>query len=386
MSRAGQYVTQVGGYRAFIPSPLPPDPPLKIDDELLNVLSKADQALGRLDASADMLPNPDLFVSMYVRKEAVLSSQIEGTQASLTDVLEYEVSQIRKGVSPDIDEVVNYIKAMNYGLERLKALPLSNRLTREIHRQLLSGVRGEEKSPGEFRKSQNWIGGRNPTEALYVPPPPYEMEQALGDLEKYIHSDSPMPVLMKTGFIHSQFETIHPFLDGNGRMGRLLITFFLCQQGVLKRPLLYLSAYFKQHRDEYYNRLQAVRDTGDWEQWLKFFLTAIWRVSQEASATAQQILALRENHRQMIQELTPGSSKGLELLDELYLHPYTTVDMTATDLKVSYPTANTLIGELVFLGILTEITGRQRNRVFVYEQYLDLLKKGTEASIPDNRT
>ena len=382
MARAGQYVRQPAGYRAFVPNPLPPTPPIHIDEELLDILSRADQALGRLDASADMIPNPDLFVSMYVRKEAVSSSQIEGTQASLTDVLEYEASAARR--RGDVAEVVNYVTAMNNGLERLKELPLSNRLLREIHSDLLKGTRGSEWAPGEFRRSQNWIGpeGGDLSTAHYIPPPVHEMQQAMGNLEQFIHSEAHLPVLLKIGLIHSQFETVHPFLDGNGRMGRLLITFFLCQQGVLKRPLLYLSAYFKQYRREYYERLQAVRDTGDFEGWLKFFLTAVWSVSREAGQTAHRILVMREEHRQMIQERAPGSVNGLELLDFLYRRPYVSVTQAAELLNVSYPTANSVVANLVELGLLDEITGHERNRLFFYAPFVELLQEGTARSTP----
>ncbi len=380
--RTGHYIRQPNGYRAFAPKPLPFDPPVQMSEELISTLSKADQALGRLDASADILPNPDLFVYMYVRKEAVLSSQIEGTQASLTDLLEYEASQARRRLQSDVVEVANYVRAMNYGIERLGNLPLSNRLLREIHAELLRGVRGSNKLPGEFRISQVWIG---PSEsdlstAVFVPPPALEVERAIGDLESYIYRDAPTPVLIKAGLVHSQFETIHPFLDGNGRMGRLLITFLLCQQGALKRPLLYLSAYFKEHRDEYYNRLQAVRDSGDIEGWLQFFLTAVWRVSDEAAEMARQILAMREQHRLLVQSQVAGSVHGLELLDSLYERPYTTVNRTASLLGVSYPTANNLVNSFANLGLVQEITGQTRDRIFIYSPYLDLLERGIGVS------
>ena len=381
--RAGHYVRQPTGYGAFVPNSLPFDPPMQMNEELISTLSKADQALGRLDASADILPNPDLFVHMYVRKEAVLSSQIEGTQASLTDLLEYEASMARRRLQGDVVEVANYVRAMNYGIERLGELPLSNRLLREIHAELLKGVRGSNKLPGEFRSSQVWIGPSEksgPSTAVFVPPPAHEVERAIGDLESYIHKDVPTPVLIKAGLVHSQFETIHPFLDGNGRMGRLLITFLLCQQGVLKRPLLYLSAYFKEHRDEYYSRLQAVRDSGDIEGWLQFFLTAVWRVSDEAAETARQILAVREQHRLLVQSQVAGSVHGLELLDSLYEHPYTTVNIAARILGVSYPTANNLISNFANLELIQEITGQTRDRIFKYSSYLDLLERGIGAS------
>ena len=293
--RAGRYVRQLTGYRAFIPNPLPPEPPLSLDNELVALLSNADQSLGRLDGAADMLPNPDLFVRMYVRKEAVLSSQIEGTQASLADVLEYEAEVSHRQLPGDVLETFNYVKALNAGLERLNDLPLCNRLIREIHGILMQGVRGQERSPGEFRETQNWIGppGSNLNNASYVPPPPAEMYHAMGAFENYLNSELPVPLLIKCGLAHGQFEMIHPFLDGNGRLGRLLITFLLCQQKVLSRPLLYLSAYFKEYQEEYYARLYAISNEGDWEGWLKYFLKGVGQVSQEAAETARRIIAMR---------------------------------------------------------------------------------------------
>ncbi len=297
--RAGRYIQQPTGYQAFIPASIPPEPALRFDPELVTAISKAELALGRLDGAAQILPNPDLFVLMYVRKEAVLSSQIEGTQASLVDVLQFEAA-LEDGKPQDSEEVSNYVGAMNYGLRRLRDFPISLRLIREIHAELLSGVRGSERNPGEFRTSQNWIGpsGCTLNDAQFVPPPPHEMMEALDNLERFLHAPIPMPQLMKAGIAHAQFETIHPFLDGNGRVGRLLITFLLCQQGILQYPLLYLSHYFKQHRSEYYERLQSIRESGDWEGWLKFFLKGVDEVSQEAAATAKQIVRLREEHRE----------------------------------------------------------------------------------------
>ena len=383
-TRSGRFVRQPGGYSAFIPRPLPPDPPLQIDDEFLDLLSKADQALGRLDTSADILPNPDLFVGMYARKEAVLSSQIEGTQASLTDVLEYEALRARRRQSYDIADVVNYVNAMNHGLRRLTQLPLSHRLLREVHGELLMGVRGQERRPGEFRTSQNWISGdgRGVSDAIFVPPPPVEVGQAMGDVEAYIHGNAVVPLLVKAGLIHSQLETVHPFLDGNGRMGRLLITLFLCEQGALKRPILYLSAYFKQHRQEYYARLQAVRELGHWEEWLKFFLRAVFEVSREASDTVRQILVMREGHRQALRSAVPGSARGIEMLDYLFQEPYITISRASELLGVSYPTASALINTLSGLDLLTEVTGQRRGRVFRYDPYLQMLEKGTEVPRP----
>src|SRR5208283_1175431 len=280
---------------AFIPAPLPPDPPINIDSELSRLTSEADRALGRLDGVATVLPNPDLFVSMYVRQEAVLSSQIEGTQSTLEDVLQFEVDSKGREFPKDIREVVNYVGAMNYGLERLETLPLSLRLIREIHGKLLEGVRGSHRTPGEFRTSQNWIGpaGCILNEATFVPPPVPEMRDTLGSLEGFLH-DTSFPLLIQCGLVHAQFETIHPFLDGNGRVGRLLVTFLLCQKQALGRPLLYLSHYLKRHRAEYYDRLMAIRNLGDWEGWLKFFVRGIQEVTQEAAEKARRILGLRE--------------------------------------------------------------------------------------------
>ena len=378
--RAGRYIQQPTGYQAFIPASIPPEPALRFDPELVTAISKAELALGRLDGAAQILPNPDLFVLMYVRKEAVLSSQIEGTQASLVDVLQFEAA-LEDGKPQDSEEVSNYVGAMNYGLRRLRDFPISLRLIREIHAELLSGVRGSERNPGEFRTSQNWIGpsGCTLNDAQFVPPPPHEMMEALDNLERFLHAPIPMPQLMKAGIAHAQFETIHPFLDGNGRVGRLLITFLLCQQGILQYPLLYLSHYFKQHRSEYYERLQSIRESGDWEGWLKFFLKGVDEVSQEAAATAKQIVRLREEHRGTVQNaLRRGAARGLLLLETLYHHPIVSVKQAAADVKLTFANANDLIKQFVELGILTETSGRQRNRHFSYEPYLALFKPGTE--------
>jgi Fic family protein len=379
--RAGSLVLQPTGYRAFIPRPLPPDPPLRPDAEMMELLSAADLHLGRLDGAAEVLPNTDLFVAMYVRKEAVLSSQIEGTQASLMDVFEYEADATRRGLPADVAEVVNYVAAMNYGLERVGSLPLSLRLIREIHRRLLAGVRGGRRSPGEFRRSQNWVGpaGCTLADATHVPPPVHEMRQALGDLERFLHDESPMPALLKCGLVHSQFETIHPFLDGNGRVGRLLITFLLCQQGILGKPLLYLSYYFKRRRAEYYDRLQAVRDSGDWEGWLKFFLRGVAEVSVQAAATAKRILAMQAEHRARVQART-RTANALRLLDRLFNLPVISVADCAKYLGVTFNGANRLIAVLEGMGLLREVTGGQRRRLFAYEPYLTILREGTESS------
>lgn len=370
--RAGQYVQQPTGYGAFVPKPLPPDPPLDFDDEMLELLSKADRALGRLDGSTEALPNPDLFVMMYVRKEAVLSSQIEGTQASLADVLELEAKVLDPQVPADAAEIVNYVRALNYGIERLDTLPLSLRLLREIHAELLEGTRGHELSPGEFRRSQNWIGPQGCTlsTARFVPPAPDAMHEALGDWEKFLHDERPMPLLVRVGLAHAQLETIHPFLDGNGRMGRLLITFLLYERQALKRPLLYLSHYFKQHRLEYYDRLQSIRDRGDWEGWLRFFLEGVASVANEATDVARRIVALQEEQRTRIQEsFGRMTADGLRLYEHLFQHPFLSVTLAQQLAGKGFAGANRLIAQMVGIGILAEVTGRARKRVFVHERY-----------------
>lgn len=379
--RAGKYVTQPTGYRAFIPQPLPPDPPVDLAGELLVTLSEAQLALGRLDGSIETLPDSDLFVFMYVRKEAVLSSQIEGTQGSLQDVLNAEARIFRQLQPDDVDEVINYVAAMNYGLERIRDLPLSIRLIREIHEKLLSGVRGSRLQPGELRTSQNWIGPANCTinEAVFVPPPPQYLIQALGDLELYLHQPNGLPPLIKLGLIHAQFETIHPFLDGNGRMGRLLITFLLCQREMLLKPVLYLSSYFKKYRSEYYDRLQAVRDAGGWEGWLTFFLRGVVEVSAEAHATVRRILAMREEHRADIAErLGSSAGNGHRVLENLFRTPLVTVADVQAIAGISYQSANSLVSRLVDIGILQEATGNRRNRVFGYSLYIAIFAEGTE--------
>jgi Fic family protein len=346
-----------------------------MDEELTRLLSDADRCLGRLDGVASVLPNPDLFVAMYVRHEAVLSSQIEGTQSTLEDVLEFEADSKGEAHPQDVGEVVNYVRAMNYGLLRLGDLPLSLRLIREIHGELLAGGRGSERTPGEFRRSQNWIGpaGCTLSTATFVPPPVHEMQQALGNLENFLHEVGSLPRLIHCGLMHAQFETIHPFLDGNGRVGRLLITFLLCQQGILNRPLLYLSYYLKGRRSEYYDRLDAVRRNGDWEGWLKFFLRGVYEVSQSASSTARAILSMREQHRQAASDVGAGGA-GARLLDYLFEQPIVTIRMVENKIACSYVTANRLVDQLVELKLLREITGQQRNRRYRYEPYLALFE------------
>jgi len=373
--RAGRYVQQSTGYRAFIPSPLPPQPPVALAGALQALLSQADRALGRLDGSIQTLPNPDLFVFMYVCKEAVLSSQIEGTQSSLQDLLAAEAQVLDPDRPRDVDEVVNYVGAMKYGLTRLSKLPVSVRLIREIHKRLLEGVRGSRLTPGELRRSQNWIGpgGCTLAEAAFVPPPPEVVPEALSDLERFLHDTDDIPLLVKIGVAHAQLETIHPFLDGNGRIGRLLITFLLTERGVLRKPVLYLSHHFKRHRSAYYDHLQAIRDRGDWEGWLAFFLQGVADVSAQASETARRILALREEHRTSITEhLGRAAGNGHRVLEHLYERPIISVEQVRALNDTTYPAANELVRKLVEHGILAESTGQKRHRRFRYDAYIRL--------------
>jgi Fic family protein len=375
-NRAGQYIKQIAGYQAFIPHPLPPDPPLSVDPEMMQWLSKADIALGRLDGMSEILPNPDFFVAMYVNKEGVLSSQIEGTQASLIDVLAFEAEAAEPENPQDIEEVVNYVAALRFGLQRLATLPLSLRLMREIHEKLMQGVRGSEKQPGEFRRTQNWIGGLGSTieTAQFVPPPAHEMQTALSDLERFLHAEARLPILIKIGLIHAQFETIHPFLDGNGRMGRLLITFILCAEKVLRQPLLYLSYYFKLNKADYYRLLQHVRDTGEWEPWLRFFLRGVFEVAQEATENARKILQLRERDQALIaSRFARSSGTGMSLLGYLFQRPIITVKGVAEFTGQTFANANQLVLKFREAGILKEMGKQERNRRFMYFDYLKII-------------
>lgn len=379
--RAGRAIRQPEGYSAFIPAPLPPVTPLRFDSQLATVLAGAGTALGRLDGVAATLPNPELFVAMYVRREAVLSSQIEGTQSTLDDVLAYEIDSDRAKLPHDVEEVVNYVNAMNYGLQRLQTLPLSLRLLREIHERLLAGGRGSDKTPGQFREGQNWIGSPRITDAVFVPPPVHEMKTALGNLERFLHDSDGLDPLIVCALAHAQFETIHPFLDGNGRVGRLLITFLLCHEKILQLPVLYLSHYLKQNRGTYYDRLMAVRNEGDWEGWLRFFLTGVATVAREAEQTARRIVQLREQLRDAAQ--AGGVSVNvLKLMDHLYEQPVINVKAAAEALQVSIPAANRMINELHDNQILAEVTGGNRNRLFRFAPYLDLFDDVIESD-PD---
>lgn len=373
--KTGRYVRQMEGYSAFIPEPLPPEPPIAIDAEMQVLLSRADRALGRLDGSIQTLPNPELFILMYVRKEAVLSSQIEGTQASINDVLEVEARVFDPDRPSDVGEVLNYVNAMNHGLERLHTLPMSLRLIREIHERLMQGVRGNRLNPGEFRQTQNWIGapGGGIDNASFVPPPPSRLMEMLGAFENFLHDEADIPPLIRIGLVHGQFETIHPFLDGNGRVGRLLITFLLCQQEILSTPVLYLSHYFKKHRQRYYELLQGIRDAGDWESWLKFLLVGVAEVSMEATETARGIVALREDHRQLIAENFPRiAGNGILVLEHLFKRPIVQVNDIAELLGVTFQSANALMAKFEQAGIVREITGHARNRLFSYASYIKL--------------
>ena len=371
--RSGRFVKQVEGYRAFLPAPLPPtNPEIQFDRELIGLLDKAGQNIARLDGVASVLPDPNLFVAMYVRQEAVLSSQIEGTQSTLEDVLQFEIDANGDDRPKDVEEVVNYVRAMNYGLQRMKELPLSKRLIREIHAELLSGVRGSNKDPGEFRRTQNWIGpaGCNLSTATFVPPPLVEMHASLDNLEQFLHNETELSLIL-CGLVHAQFETIHPFLDGNGRVGRLLITFLLCQRRVLERPLLYLSHFLKANRTEYYDRLTAIRIKGDWEGWLKFFLRGIAEVSLEATETARKIVALRERDRNELQKHVTNPA-AFTLLDNLFAQPICTPKMVAKWLGCSYSLANKFISQFQTAKLLREMTGNSRNRRYSYDPYLSL--------------
>lgn len=375
-NRAGVFMNQPSGYKSFVTKKLPPDPMVNMDLEMLKLLSDADRKLGRLDGITQILPNPELFVAMYVQKEAVLSSQIEGTQASLTDVLDIG-SDTNKDT--EIQDVVNYVAAMKYGLTRLQNFPLCLRLIREIHAVLLEDGRGSNRNPGEFRTSQNWIGpaGCTLSNATFIPPTVPDMNIALEDLELFFYEEDDIPSLIKIALIHAQFESIHPFLDGNGRVGRLLITFWLCSEKILSQPLLYLSYYFKSNRIEYYDRLMAVRKAGDWEGWVKFFLRGVASVSDEATESAKLIIQLKEKYSQVLSEKT--NNNYIKLLDHLFETPFISKNSAAEFLQISYPTASAIIEEFVRQNILTDITPhQQRNKRYCFVEYVNILNRGTE--------
>lgn len=377
--RAGVYIQQPSGYKAFIPKSLPPQPPVRYAG-LQQYISGADRALAKLDGVTTVLPNPEFFLSMYVRKEALLSSQIEGTQASLEGVLEYEADIIPKEGVDDVKEVINYIKALDHGIKRLADMPMSLRLIKEIHKILMAGVRGKNKTPGEFKRSQNWVGppGAVLNQAIFVPPPPEESHQAMSDLEKYLHSENGLPPLVKIALIHAQFETIHPFLDGNGRVGRLLITYYLFWQGILSKPLLYLSLYLKKHQQEYYSLLMRVRTDGDWESWIKFFLIGVAETSEEAAGTAKAIIGLKDKIIAMLCQKSYASSGAIRLIDVIFNAPIIDAKECAKRLKISQVSANQLLNRFEEIGVLKEFTGKKRYKKYIFKEFVDIIAKGTE--------
>jgi Fic family protein len=372
-------VTAVGGERvqAFVPAVLPPQPAIEMDHGRQKLLENALLACGRLDAITALLPKPDLFLYAYVRREAVLSSQIEGTQSSLSDLLLFELQEAPGVPFDDVLEVSNYVAALEHGLARLaEGFPLSNRLIREIHALLLSRGRGAGKQPGEFRTSQNWIGGARPGTAIFVPPPPQEVEACMAALERFMHDPAAPGVLVKAALVHVQFESIHPFLDGNGRVGRLLIALLLHHDEVLRQPLLYLSLYFKQNRAEYYRLLKSMRDTGDWEAWLDFFLEGVRETATGAVDTAHRLLAMFERDQESIQGLGRVAANTLRVFEVLRHRPLGGIDHLARQAGIAYPTAARAVEALVGLGVLHELTGRRRGRVFAYDGYLRILNEG----------
>jgi len=385
MKRAltGQYVasTVVGEtVQAFVPDPLPPSPPLVLDHELSDRLDRAHIALGRLDGVSGILPDTHLFLYAYVRKEAVLSSQIEGTQSSLSDLLLFELDESPGVPFDDVVEVSNYVAALEHGLARVRAgFPISNRLIREVHGILLSRGRGQTKSPGEFRRTQNWVGGTRPGDAHFVPSPPEQVEASMAHLERYLHDQpSRTSTLLKAALAHVQFETIHPFLDGNGRVGRLLIPMLLCVEGVLREPLLYLSLYFKQNRSQYYEKLDRVRTEGEWEEWVKFFATGVEETANAAVATAQRMNEMAQADRVRVQGAGRIAGSALQVHHALLSRPINTIARLAADTKLSVPTVTGALAALTDLELVREITGRKRGRVFAYGPYLDVLQQGME--------
>lgn len=381
--KTGTYnMSQTGGEQvyAFIPNGLPPDPPLEISHKRQQLFEQATLALGRLDSITLLLPDPNIFLYAYVRREAVLSSQIEGTQSSLSDLLLFELEEAPGVPRNEVIEVSNHVAALDHGIQRLaEGFPLSNRLLREMHAKLLSRGRGSEKSPGEFRHTQNWIGGTRPGNAHFVPPPPNQVENCMGALERFLHDEHlPYPTLMKAALAHVQFETIHPFLDGNGRIGRLLIAFILHHDGVLAKPLLYLSLYFKQQRAEYYRLLDLVRFEGDWEAWLDFFLEGVQSTAANAVQTAQRLVALFKEDETRIQSVGRVAASTQRVFNTLCERPIATVNEVCRRTGISFPSATKGMNALLKLGVAREITGQRRNRVFAYSRYLAILNEGTE--------
>ena len=378
-NRAGHWKTNLSGemaYQSFVPSPLPPTPPIEISEDILEQLIKANSQLAILESVATRIPDVDLFVSMYVRKEALMSSQIEGTQATLEDVLD---PLIEDNTNRNVADVVNYIKATEYAIRRLHELPLCNRLLKETHAILMEGVRGQEKNPGEFRCSQNWIGGKGSTlrNAKYIPPSPDDMTEAMSDLEKYINADDRLDGLIRAALIHYQFETIHPFLDGNGRIGRLLITLFLMEKKILTSPALYISYFLKKNRVEYYDRMTEVRSKGNYEQWVKFFLQAIAESAKDAIAAIDELTALHDKNVDLVAGMGRASKNAMLVFRYLEANPIIEIGKTAEALGITFGTASNVVERLSSAGILEQTTTGRRNRTFAYKDYLAILRKGT---------
>ena len=378
-NRAGYYKQNLSGemaYKSFVPNPLPPVPPIELSEDIVGLLVKANSQLAVLESIAARIPNVELFISMYVRKEALMSSQIEGTQATLEDILD---PMLDTNTNRNIADVVNYIKATEFAITRLQTLPLCNRLIKETHAVLMKEVRGQEKNPGEFRYSQNWIGGQGSTlkNARYIPPSPDDMQNAMSDLEKYINTDDDLDALIQAALIHYQFETIHPFLDGNGRVGRLLITLFLMDKGILTTPALYISYFLKKNRVEYYDRMTEVRTKGNYEQWIIFFLQAIMESAGDATSTIDELITLHDTNTSVISKLGRASKNTMLVFDYLESNPIIDIGKTAEALSITFNTASSTVRRLVDAGILVQTGGGGRNRTFAYEAYLDILRKGT---------
>jgi Fic family protein len=378
-NRAGHYKTNLSGemaYKSFVPTPLPPTPPIELTEDMVGLLIKANSSLAVLESVATRIPNVELFVSMYVRKEALMSSQIEGTQATLEDVLD---PLLDANANRNVADVVNYIKATEYAIHRLDTLPLCNRLIKETHGVLMEGVRGQEKSPGEFRRTQNWIGAQGSTlkNARYIPPSPDDMTTAMSDLEKYMNAEDDLDCLIRAALIHYQFETIHPFLDGNGRVGRLLITLFLMEKKVLTTPALYISYFLKKNRVEYYDRMTEVRAKGHYEQWVNFFLQAITESAEDATATIDALTALHDKNIALISQMGRAAKNAMLVFQYLEANPIIEIRKTAEALGITFNTTSSAVKRLVDADILVQTSNANRNRTFAYEAYLDILRKGT---------
>ena len=379
MGRSGELITNLSGeaaYQSFKPSPLPPNPELNINSDIVKKLVEANRDLVRLDTAAKLIPNVELFISMYVRKEALISSQIEGTQCTLDDILDPDIDG---NSNLDVGDVINYVRACTYAINRLNKLPLCNRLLREIHGELLAGVRGQEKNPGEFRRSQNWIGAANCTlrEARYIPPNVEDMNDALTDLERYMNDGDDYDPLIRIALIHYQFETIHPFLDGNGRVGRLMILLYLMEQGYISKPIIYISYFLKKNQIEYYDRISEVRRSGNYEQWVAFFLEAVSAAAKDSLATVEKLSELHDRNSGKLPITTRTNDNVRRVFDYIEQYPIIDIKRTAAALEVSYNTVSAAVGKLVHVGILKETTNAARNRVFAYEEYLKILRKDT---------